>query len=94
MKRVSWQKQLSLQFRCPTGFDKAEIKILVRPINLVANDRMSEMRKMDANLMGPAGARECAHDRELFRRVLRTNETSFGSKLCARGRSLRVNRLL
>ena len=41
MQRMSRQQETPLQFRRPARLDEFEIKLLVRPINLVAHDGMA-----------------------------------------------------
>jgi hypothetical protein len=38
MQGVAWQQKLACQRRSPARLDKLEIKPLIRPINLVADD--------------------------------------------------------
>ena len=62
MKRVSREQKLPRQFIGPAGLDETQVKLLVRPINLVADDWMSEMREVNPDLMRPARARLGADD--------------------------------
>ncbi len=64
MERVAREEQLALQLFAPPSLDKTQIKLLVRPIDFVADKRVPEVCKVNPNLMRPASARKCAHNRE------------------------------
>ena len=64
MEGVVGKNQLrSLRFRQPV-FDERQITILVAAINFVADNRMAEVREVDANLVFAAGAGDEAQKRE------------------------------
>ena len=42
MKRMTGQEEFAFKLRGPTRFDKFEIEFLVRPVDFVTDDRMTE----------------------------------------------------
>ena len=64
MQGVSWEEKLAGEFFGPAGFDEAKIKLFVRPVNFVADQRMPEVGEMNPDLVGAPGARNCPNDRE------------------------------
>ena len=94
MQRVPRQEKLVCQFIGPAGLDKAEVKLFVRPVNLVPDNRVTEMRQMHPDLVRPAGARNGAHDSErIFPSGAPPNESLFHSKLCQCRRAFWMDRL-
>ncbi len=82
MERMPRQEKLACQFIRPAGLDKTEIKLLVRPVNLVPDNRMTEMREMDTDLVRPAGSRNRPDDGErIFPSGAPPNESSFHPKV-------------
>jgi hypothetical protein len=49
------QKKLGLERRGPIGFDEFEVTVFVGTVNLVADNRMSDVGEMNPDLMGAAG---------------------------------------
>src|ERR1044071_3467811 len=91
MKRVPRQKKLALQFIRPARLDKTQVELLVRPIDFVSDQRMTQMREMNANLVRPSGPRSRPDDRAF---LLLPNDTAFDPELGHRRRTLFVDRLL
>src|SRR5690349_3675561 len=52
-----WQNQSNPLLVGQPPLDERQIQILVTSVNLVANDRMADVRKVDPDLMFTAGAR-------------------------------------
>ena len=76
------RRSLRCEFFGPAGFDEAQIELFVRPVNLVADQRVTEMREMHADLMGAAGLRQRADHRELRSPCL-TNRSSTRNSVTA-----------
>src|SRR5450432_539428 len=93
MQRVSRQEELTRQFFGPARLDKTKIELLVRPIEFVADDRMTEVREVNPDLVRPPGARDGPDDRKLISPVAWPNESFFNPKLRHGGRAFLVNRL-
>src|ERR1044071_3896557 len=91
MKRVPRQKKLALQFIRPARLDKTQVELLLRPIDFVSDQRMTQMREMNANLARPSGPRGRPDDRAF---LLLPNDTAFDPELGHRRRPLFVDRLL
>src|SRR5262245_64109486 len=94
MQGVSWEKKLPRKLAVPAGFDEAKIELFVRPINLVADQRMSEVRQVHSDLVGPSGAGNCPHDREFLGGTICPNETFFDLDLSDGRGPKRMNDLL
>ena len=94
MESVPRQKQFALQLLRQALFDEAKVELLVRAINLVADNRMTEMRKMHSDLVRPAGAGECAYDGKLATTGSVPNELFLDSEIRYRRRAFFVNHLL
>ena len=62
---MAQQQEFALQIFRPAGADEFEIKIFVRPVNLVANERESDFGKVNANLMRPTSARHGSNQAKL-----------------------------
>lgn len=61
MQRVVRQDELRSLLVGQPILNQRQVQILVASVNLVADDRMTEMRKVDANLVFSSGA---GHDAE------------------------------
>ena len=57
MERVARQTEHALMFLRPALGDEFQIEIRIRSVNLVADDRMPDMRQMYTKLMQPARVR-------------------------------------
>lgn len=55
MEGVSREKKLGFQFRGPVGCDEFEVTIFVGAVDFVADDRVSSMCEVDADLMSAPG---------------------------------------
>ena len=80
MQGMTRQEKATLQFISPTGFDEAQIKLLVGAIDFVADNRVAEVRQMDADLVGSPRARECADNGKLPAWSSSPNESLFHPK--------------
>ncbi len=58
MERVAWQQQAGLEIRGPTVSHPGEVLRAVTRVEFIAEDRMTAMRQMDADLVHPAGFRK------------------------------------
>ncbi len=94
MQSVSRQKQFALQLLRPTVFDEAKVKLLVRSINFVTDNRVAEMGKMDPDLVRAAGFGECPDNGELAATGSVPNESLFDSEIRHRRRAFFMNHLL
>src|SRR5437762_13313647 len=94
MKRMSRQEQLLLKSRRPPGLDEPEIKLFVRPINLIAYNRIASRGQMHTNLMSAAGERNSANQTEFVVAASGFGEAPFNTKFSLRRRSRRMNRVL
>src|SRR5438046_1373301 len=92
MERMPRQEQSLLEFRRPSRLNESQIKLFVRSVNFVAHERVTDRRKMHANLVRAASPRNCANQAE-FIRAGRFNKTSLDMKFSLRWRSSRVNHL-
>ena len=54
VQSLARQKEFGFQCRGPIGCDEIEITILVGTVDFVADDGVSDMRKVDSDLVGPA----------------------------------------
>ena len=61
MKRMTRQKEFTFKLRGPTRLDKFEIERLVRPVNFIADNRMTKRGEMDADLVGASRFRNRAN---------------------------------
>src|ERR1041384_3761765 len=66
MKRMPKQKELAIQVRRPTGFDKFQIQSFVRPVDFIANNWMPERCEVNANLSRASRFRKGANQSELI----------------------------
>ena len=57
MERVAREAEHALMFLRPPLGDEFQVEIRIGTINLVADDRMPDMREMDAQLVLPARVR-------------------------------------
>lgn len=64
MKGVPAKEKGSLQGGGPAGLDKVQVIILGWAVDFIPDYRMARMGEMDANLVHPAGLRECANESE------------------------------
>jgi hypothetical protein len=94
MERLSWQEKFSRQFICPPGLDEAEVELFVRPINFIADNRMTEMGEMDPELVRSSRLGNCPNDCESSWLTGWPNESLFDSKIAPGRRPLGVDRLL
>jgi len=53
MKGMTRQEQSAQKFRCHAGLNETKIELLVASINFIADDRVPDRRKMDADLVQP-----------------------------------------
>ena len=56
MQGLARQEEFGFQFRGPIGCDEIEITILVGAVDFVADDGMSDLGKVNSDLVGPAGS--------------------------------------
>ena len=66
MQRLARKKKFLFQGRSPIRFDELQVTIFIRPVDLVAYNRVSKIGKVDANLVGSAGFRFGFHESELL----------------------------
>ena len=64
MQCVVFKNQPAALFRRQAVLNKRQIQVLVTAVKFVADDRMAEMRKVDADLMFATGARFYAEQGE------------------------------
>src|SRR5213594_611294 len=69
---------------CEPVIHKIEIKSVVQPIEFIPNNRMTDMREVNANLMLAAGTRLDFEQREI---ALRMCKVFLHAKFCLRRRS-------
>src|SRR4029453_8990086 len=55
VKRVPWQKQLAFEAGRPTGLNESQIKLLIRSVNLIADNWTTNRSEMHPNLVSPSG---------------------------------------
>ena len=70
VERLAGKKKFHFQGRSPIRFDELQITIFIRPVDLVADNRVPKIGKMHANLVGSAGFRFGFHEGELSSLVL------------------------
>src|SRR6266540_2283637 len=64
MQGMPRQQELVRQFIVPARLDKTEVKLFVGAVNLVADNRVTKMREVHADLMRSPGVRNGTHDGE------------------------------
>ena len=94
MQRVTRQKQFAFEFRRPAGLNEFQIKIFIRTVDFIADDRMTERSEMNTNLMSPSRFRNRADKREFFSRRRSSVEALFDTKFCDCRGALGMNHLL
>ena len=57
MKRMMRQYQLPPLSCCQPVFDQCQVQVLIRAVQFVADDRMSDMGQVNPNLMFSSGVR-------------------------------------
>ena len=50
--------------RTPSRLDKLQVTLFVWPVNLITNQRISEVREMHPDLVGTTGLRYCSDNRK------------------------------
>lgn len=71
VQRLPRQLEPCGQLRCPAVFDEIEEQPRIRPVNLVAHDRMPQPSGMHADLMHPPRKRPHFHQRVAIARIHR-----------------------
>lgn len=61
---MSRQEEFLFKLMRPSGFDKAQVALLVGAVNFVAHDWMADRREMHPNLMRAPGVRNRANHAE------------------------------
>ncbi len=87
MQRVPRKEECVFQLARPAGFDKAQIALLVRAVNLVTNEGMAERGQVNADLVGASGQRKGAHQRKFRAGGGFASEAAFDSEFRLRGQS-------
>ena len=87
MQSLATQPELALQGRSPTRFDEFKIAGFVRSVDFVTYDGIASERKVDPNLVGPAGFRLGFNHRETS---LLPGKLAQNFELSNRGIALRV----
>ena len=77
---MSWQQESLLELMSPSNFDETQVQLLVGAIDFVTDNRVPEVRKVDANLVGPPRAREGADNGKLPLGSSSPNESLFHPK--------------
>src|ERR1043166_1648143 len=72
MQRVARKQQSLRKGGSPAGLDEVEIARLVRAVDLVADDGVSAVCEVDADLVHPSRRRKCAHERKLRTALVKT----------------------
>ena len=88
MQGLSRQKQCAFEFRRPIILNEFEIVVLIRSINFVADNGVTERRKVNANLMRATGLWNRAHD---CKTIAGANESVGDHKSCDSRRAVRMN---
>ena len=60
------QQQSFFKFRRPAFLNKTKVKLFIRAIDLIADNRMPERSEMHSNLVRSPGKRHCANQAEFF----------------------------
>src|SRR5437763_2306128 len=94
MQGVSFQQQSPGQFVGPTGIDESKIKILVRAVDFITDNRMPERSEMHTNLMGAAGQKMRLYQRKQFTVWRLFLETFYQVKFCHRFCAAGINHML
>jgi hypothetical protein len=87
------QEQFLFKLGSPSGFDETQVKLLVRAVNFIADDRMTEGAQMYANLMSSACPRNGAKHAETIPRRGGFFKPPFNKKFRLRSRTRRINHL-
>src|SRR5438874_10487655 len=94
MQSVTRKQQRTLQRRSPARLDEIEVVIFIRSVNFVADDRMSDVRQMHADLMRASRPRKCAHQAETTAVACFAAKTFFDFHHRASSSAVRIDSLL
>lgn len=85
MERVVFKNQFRALLRRQAVLDEGEIAILVAAVKFVADNRMADVREVDADLMFASGKRKNPQQRKFS---FATSKSSLNKKFCLRCRAV------